>query len=180
MFHLSHFANMIILLVLGESLFLNVNKKDLRISRDWVGDQWVDIEDKPDILSVISDTISPENKVSLSSTIANAVKSDGLDACIEVPITTKLDTVEEGKLNLASLTCSDTLPEDLDCVNEEKAPSLEQGSGQGVDHVNASDHEVHDARGNDDDNGGKVDAEVFETSGHNDSRPTEVLMEVTA
>ncbi|GAY47682.1 hypothetical protein CUMW_106180 [Citrus unshiu] len=164
----------------GESLFLNVNKKDLRISRDWVGDQWVDIEDKPDILSVISDTISPENKISLSSTIANAVKSDGLDACIEVLITTKLDTVEEGKPNLASLTCSDTLPEDLDCVNEEKAPSLEQGSGQGVDHVNASDHEVHDARGNDDDNGGKVDAEVFETSGHNDSRTTEVFMEVTA
>lgn len=185
MFHLSDFANMIILLVLGESLFLNLHKTDLRISKDWVGDQWVDIEDKPNILSVITDTFCPENIISLSSTIAKDVKSDELDACIEVSISTKLDTVEEGKPNLAALACSDTLPEDMDCVNEKKAPSLEQGSGQGGEHVNSSGDEVHDARGNDehehdDDNSGKVDAEVFETSGHNDSRTTEVLMEVTA
>lgn len=45
----------------GENLFLNVPKKDVRVSRDWVGGKWVDVEPKLDILSVIGrETKEPE------------------------------------------------------------------------------------------------------------------------
>ncbi|KAF2538743.1 hypothetical protein F2Q68_00021783 [Brassica cretica] len=36
----------------GENLCLTVQRKDIRISRDWVGDCWVDIDPKPEILSL--------------------------------------------------------------------------------------------------------------------------------
>ncbi|KAL5737377.1 hypothetical protein ACOSP7_030138 [Xanthoceras sorbifolium] len=170
----------------GECLFLNVHKKDLRISRDWVGDRWVDIEAKPDIFSAISALLNPENKISSSSTIAKDVKAVGFDAsCTEVPIVDKLETVEEEKPKLAG---NDSLPDDLDRVNGNMpSSSLEQGDGEGGDDVNVSCEEVHDARGNDEkehdgenhDNGGKLDAdEVLETSGH--TCKTTELMEVTA
>ncbi|KAJ4725263.1 putative Agenet domain-containing protein / bromo-adjacent domain-containing protein [Melia azedarach] len=164
----------------GESLFLNVRKQDLRISRDWMGDQWIDIEAKPDIISAISAMINPDNKLLLSSTIAKDVKTDGLDA-------TKLETVEEVKPDLHAVVSSDSPPEDADCKNERKPPSLEQGKGQGVDDVNVVGDEVHDVQGNDENEDGdsknnnevKVEAEVFKTSG-DDCRTSEVHMEVTA
>ncbi|MFS7940822.1 putative BAH domain, Agenet-like domain, Agenet domain, plant type [Helianthus anomalus] len=37
----------------GENLVLELHKKNIRVSRDWVGDHWVDLETKPDILSLI-------------------------------------------------------------------------------------------------------------------------------
>ena len=37
----------------GETLFLEIHKKDIRVSRDWVGDHWVDLETNPNILSSI-------------------------------------------------------------------------------------------------------------------------------
>lgn len=50
----------------GESLFLNVSRKDVRVSRDWVGGKWVDVKPKPDILSVISqETEQPEASIPL-------------------------------------------------------------------------------------------------------------------
>ncbi|KAK4796081.1 hypothetical protein SAY86_028407 [Trapa natans] len=38
----------------GENLFLSLPSKDLRKSRDWVEDGWIDIQAKPDINSVLS------------------------------------------------------------------------------------------------------------------------------
>ncbi|XP_060186921.1 uncharacterized protein LOC132616502 [Lycium barbarum] len=46
----------------GERMFLSIDRKNLRISRDWVGDRWVDIETNRDILSIIS--LIQETKVS--------------------------------------------------------------------------------------------------------------------
>ncbi|KAL4566901.1 hypothetical protein LXL04_031027 [Taraxacum kok-saghyz] len=37
----------------SETLFLEIHKKDIRVSRDWVGDHWVDLETNPNILSSI-------------------------------------------------------------------------------------------------------------------------------
>ncbi|CAH1428758.1 unnamed protein product [Lactuca virosa] len=34
-----------------ETLFLELHRKDVRVSRDWVGDRWVDLETNPNILS---------------------------------------------------------------------------------------------------------------------------------
>lgn len=37
----------------SENLFLEVHRKNIRISRDWMGGHWVDLETKPDILSLM-------------------------------------------------------------------------------------------------------------------------------
>ncbi|ESQ42887.1 hypothetical protein EUTSA_v10012909mg [Eutrema salsugineum] len=60
----------------GENLCLTVHRKDIRISRDWVGDSWVDIDPKPDILSLVSPDISPEAKLSMSPTLAKDAKAN--------------------------------------------------------------------------------------------------------
>ncbi|CAH2069813.1 unnamed protein product [Thlaspi arvense] len=72
----------------GENLCLTVHRKDIRISRDWVGDSWVDIDPKPEILSLVSSDISPEAKLSMSSTLAKDAKAKP----IAMP-----DIVEEAK-----------------------------------------------------------------------------------
>ncbi|XP_071725145.1 uncharacterized protein [Rutidosis leptorrhynchoides] len=46
----------------GESKFLNVDKKTLRTSRDWLGDEWVEIKAMPDILGYISANATPRTK----------------------------------------------------------------------------------------------------------------------
>lgn len=62
-------------MMLGENLCLSVHRKDIRISRDWVGDCWVDIDPNPEILSLVSSDVNPEAKVSMSSTLAKDAKA---------------------------------------------------------------------------------------------------------
>lgn len=132
----------------GESLLLNVHKKDLRISRDWLGDQWVDVEAKPDVLSAISSKISSCTHPFTSSTVAKDVNTDGLAlSYIEVPSSTK--HVEEEKLNLDASSSYDA-PENMDLVNDKKSPSLKHIGTEGVD-VNDSCGDAQDVQGNDDD-----------------------------
>ncbi|GFZ05335.1 hypothetical protein Acr_17g0009070 [Actinidia rufa] len=84
----------------SENLLLNTSRKNLRVSRDWMGDHWVDIEVNHDILSAISALVSSDTRVSISSsTIVKEPQSyDVPMSCHEVPTTTKLDKVEEEKL----------------------------------------------------------------------------------
>ncbi|KAE8680267.1 Pectin lyase-like superfamily protein [Hibiscus syriacus] len=96
----------------GENLFVNIHKTDLRISRDWDGDRWIDIEARPDILSLISDAISPDMdmKVSMSTTPVMDAKLDGGTIPVEaVPA----KTIAEGeKPELAFQDSSDNLEEE--------------------------------------------------------------------
>ncbi|XP_044473886.1 uncharacterized protein LOC123202161 isoform X2 [Mangifera indica] len=155
----------------GESFFLNMHKKDIRISKDWVGNQWVDIGAKPDVLSAISAVINPENKNSLSSTVAKDVKPDGLDVLYtDVPNSTKLDISEEEKPKLGTLATCDNL-QDMDPFNEEKPASQEQVKGEGGDElhsVRCNDEKDHNETEEDsDDSGSRSDADDFETSERN-------------
>ncbi|CAI9755193.1 unnamed protein product [Fraxinus pennsylvanica] len=43
----------------GEKRFSAVERKNLRVSRDWINNKWVDIDGKPDILSWLSSNHSP-------------------------------------------------------------------------------------------------------------------------
>lgn len=43
----------------GESMFIEVQKKNVRLSKDWVGDRWVDLKTIPDILSLVPANRSP-------------------------------------------------------------------------------------------------------------------------
>ncbi|GMY30989.1 duf724 domain-containing protein 3 [Fagus crenata] len=154
----------------GESLLLNINKKDLRKSKDWMGDQWVDIQGKPDILSTISETIGSDTKRSTSSNIVKDIKSDFSMSYVEVPNSTKFNTVEDEKLNSTTFASSDGLPEDTDRVDR-KSPSLNDIKTEVDVEMNDSCDNVDDVQGNDDDdkreNDGENDdnTENFETSG---------------
>lgn len=120
----------------GESLFVNMHKKDFRISRDWVGDQWINIEAKPDILSVISAGISPESKASISSTLVKDIKSDDLImSSVEIPVG-KLSIVEVENVELVALGSSGSLQESMDLVSDVKVPALkdiDSGDGRGCE-----------------------------------------------
>ncbi|PIA43698.1 hypothetical protein AQUCO_01800032v1 [Aquilegia coerulea] len=61
----------------GENRFSSFQRKNLRISRDWVNNQWVDIGARPDILSVISADVSPGMKLSACTTAAKEAESSG-------------------------------------------------------------------------------------------------------
>ncbi|XP_035831739.1 uncharacterized protein LOC110868377 isoform X3 [Helianthus annuus] len=57
-------AGVVKVYVPGENLFLDIDIKNIRVSRDWVGDHWVDLETKPNILSLIpanNNEIKPES-----------------------------------------------------------------------------------------------------------------------
>ncbi|KAJ6828172.1 uncharacterized protein M6B38_365645 [Iris pallida] len=58
----------------GENISLTCGKRSLRISRDWLGNQWVDIKAKPDILSLIS-SISLGEKLTACSILVKGAES---------------------------------------------------------------------------------------------------------
>ncbi|KAI8524948.1 hypothetical protein RHMOL_Rhmol13G0189400 [Rhododendron molle] len=100
----------------GDDRFLTVKRKNLRTSRDWVGNRWVDIKAKPDILSYISSTVSPSVKFPKCSVLAEA--SDcGPSSLVDCDIlTTKQKAAEDGKgelSNSAPSTAHDTEEVDL-------------------------------------------------------------------
>ena len=159
---------------------MNVHKKDLRISRDWLGDQWISIEAKPDIVSAISVVYSSGTKLSMPSTISKDIKSGGLASSFEDLASAKpiINEEENQNLNLTASTSSDDPPKDMDWVNCEKSPSLRDNVNED-DNVDADDScdNVDSFKGNDDDDkdgnddnaedddGGKVDMKELETSG---------------
>ncbi|MBA0606752.1 hypothetical protein Godav_019171 [Gossypium davidsonii] len=115
----------------GENLSMNIHKKGLRISRDWDGDHWIDIDARPDILSLISDVISPDmdTKVSMSTTIVMDAKHDGGTMPVEA-VAAKI--IAEGeKPELAFQDCFDNLVEDADC--KEPASSKDEKDGDASD-----------------------------------------------
>ncbi|KAF2305576.1 hypothetical protein GH714_006860 [Hevea brasiliensis] len=121
----------------GERFFLSIHKRDLRSSRDWVGNQWIDIQAKPDILSVISATINPDAKMSMSSTIAKDMNPSGFSlSCTEVPTSAEVDNAEEKKPDVVIL-------EDMD--SDDKADE------DGGNDINVGHDKVDEVQGNDDD-----------------------------
>lgn len=158
----------------GESLFLNVQRRNVRLSRDWVGGQWVDINPKPDILSLISLAISLDTKLSTSST---STKSEPEPDRVGV----RLDTVEEEeKLNLSASGSSD-----VEWVNNKQQPSVkgeDSNKGNGSDTDNDDNEawlEVEKFQSNEEKHEGELVemvAEKFQANGEkHEGEPVEVV-----
>nr|XP_017247553.1 PREDICTED: uncharacterized protein LOC108218903 isoform X2 [Daucus carota subsp. sativus] len=76
----------------SENLFLNVHGKNLRASRDWVGNEWVDVEPNGNIVSAISAAIISDAKLSATSTV-DEDKSD------DFPVLDHMQLIDaEGKI----------------------------------------------------------------------------------
>ncbi|KAH6778627.1 hypothetical protein C2S51_009939 [Perilla frutescens var. frutescens] len=104
----------------GENMYLSTELKNLRISRDWVGDRWVDIESNPNILCIISAT-SVDTKLSTSSAASKEAKSDNSPASVDkVVASNKLSAVEEEiHHDLAGMTLTNVPLKD-ECNNSEQ------------------------------------------------------------
>ncbi|KAG4956344.1 hypothetical protein JHK82_042050 [Glycine max] len=60
----------------GEERFLKVEKKNIRISRDWINNRWVDIQGKPDICSYLPSNVRSSIRMSANSAAVDASMSD--------------------------------------------------------------------------------------------------------
>ncbi|GMH25036.1 hypothetical protein Nepgr_026879 [Nepenthes gracilis] len=83
----------------GENLFLNVLRKNLRVSRDWTGSQWIDIIPKPDILSVMDDESADFDK-----------PND------EIPQKGNVNGIQNKEDNLVVLPCLEDHPENMNKI----------------------------------------------------------------
>lgn len=63
---------------LGEEKLLMLERKNIRISRDWVGNRWIDLQGKPDICSFLSSNIAswPNIQPSAHYNVAGGSVSD--------------------------------------------------------------------------------------------------------
>ncbi|KAL2473109.1 agenet domain-containing protein/bromo-adjacent-like proteiny (BAH) domain-containing protein [Forsythia ovata] len=147
----------------GEDLFLNIEGKSLRVSRDWIGDQWVDIKPNSNILSLISAT-SIDAKLLASPAIVKETKSDNSrTSCHKVLTNVKLSVVEEEIRDVGGTTpATDHLKDD--CSNEDKHQTLTiPEKGNNIDHVNE-----HDEKDNADYN--HSDANIVDKSCNDDGK----------
>lgn len=102
-------------------MYLSSELKNLRVSRDWVGDRWVDIEPNPNILCIISST-SVDTKLSTSSAASKEAKSDNSPTSVDkLPITNKLSAVEEEEMHvdLEGMTLTNVPLKD-ECIDAEQ------------------------------------------------------------
>lgn len=158
------------MLVLGESLLLGIDKKDLRISKEWLGDQWINVEAKADIMSVISVPLSSSGiKPSMSSSTQEDLSGAEPIAAIQE---------ENQNLNLTTMSpsTSDDPSKAKELVNCEKSPSLRDNNiadnKEAVDADDSSkvddchgDRADEDLEGSDDGDGTKLDVvKEIETS----------------
>ena len=140
-------------------MYLISEVKNLRVSRDWVGDKWMDIEPNPNILCVISST-STDTKLSTSSAASKEAKSDNSPTSVDKFVASnKLCVVDEAIHELAGMTltnvplkdeCTDA--EQQKCVDEaeekENSNSIEQEMGNagsdvlGAVNVNGDDNNL--------------------------------------
>ncbi|KAJ0017442.1 hypothetical protein Pint_09464 [Pistacia integerrima] len=112
----------------GEDKFLTVQKKDVRTSKDWVGDKWVDVMANPDILSYISANMNSNLKRSMCFTIGEA-QHCGSSGLLEQKVitTSKLETVIEVEAELAGSIMIDDL-KNVKEVDMRKQPHVDVGN----------------------------------------------------
>ncbi|XP_057765486.1 uncharacterized protein LOC130986184 [Salvia miltiorrhiza] len=139
----------------GENMYLSSELKNLRVSRDWVGDKWVNIEPNPNILGIISST-SIDTKLSTSSVASKEAKSDNSPTSVDkVVASNKLSAVDEEIHELAGMTltnvplkdeCMDAEPqqrvfeaEEKEYSNNDQQEKENAGSELGVDNGNIGD-----------------------------------------
>lgn len=122
----------------GEDLCLNIEGKSLRVSTDWIGDQWVDIKPNSNILSLISTSV--DAKLLGSPAIVKETKSDNSRTSCHKPLTNvKLSVVEEETHDLGGKILDTDLLND-DCSNDDKHQILTiQEKDNDMDHVNEDD-----------------------------------------
>ncbi|XP_042520647.1 uncharacterized protein LOC122094068 isoform X2 [Macadamia integrifolia] len=146
----------------GEDIFSTFQRRNLRRSKDWVGNRWVNIEAKPDILSIISAAVSPGTKLSCS-TMAKGTESGGSAMSDrECPSASRLETVEEDNQEVAFSAGFDRMVENVEWVNSRKRSWVEDEAKRGDDDDAFDDDDDDDDNGNEDDDNVSEDRVIEE------------------
>ncbi|KAH7660589.1 Agenet domain plant type domain-containing protein [Dioscorea alata] len=121
----------------GEDVFLTCTRKCLRISMDWMVDQWVDIDAKPDVLTAIS-SFSPGPKLSPCSTFSKVAESGSSVMSDRDTIPIRANATDEDKKIATSLgNMTDELLGNMNLANPGKRLKLtedDDGGGEGDVH----------------------------------------------
>ncbi|TKY72254.1 hypothetical protein E2542_SST00993 [Spatholobus suberectus] len=122
----------------GEERFLTVEKKNIRISRDWINNSWVDIQGKPDICSYLSSNVRSSIRMSANSAVVDGSMSD-CSAILESKSSSiaKVEVAKKVEPELSGLeppvdleiVKGITLRKPLDAIHEDK----DNNSGDGCD-----------------------------------------------
>lgn len=136
----------------GENMYLSTELKNLRISRDWVGNRWVDIEPNPNILCIISAT-SVDTKLSTSSAASKEAKSDNSPTSVhKVVASNKLSAVEEEIHELAGMTLTNVPLKDECMDSEQQRAAFEAEEREYCNRVEEEkEEEINELGGGDDD-----------------------------
>lgn len=114
---------------------MTFHKKDIRASKDWIGNKWIDLKAKPDILLFLSENVSPslkldevcESKVNMISKPDIIGGGQGLADLI-----TSIDLLENVK---------DSNPKKGSHVNNGDETNNSNGSNSGIDDANGGNEE---------------------------------------
>ncbi|KAL2341387.1 hypothetical protein Fmac_009327 [Flemingia macrophylla] len=120
----------------GEERFLMVDKKNIRISRDWIDNRWVDIQGKPDICSYLSSNGGSSIRMSTNSAVVGGSKSDCSAMLENKPSNVEVEVakVEPDLSGLEAPICQESmkgmsLRKPLYAIHEDK----DNNSGSGCD-----------------------------------------------
>lgn len=130
---------------LGEERLLTVEKKNIRISRDWVDNKWVDIPGKPNICSYLPSNVSSSMRPSANSAVVDGSMSD-CSAKLESkpPSIPKVEVAQKVERPASGLEAPDdlestkgiTLGKPLHAIHEDKDNNTDggcDGDGDNVD-----------------------------------------------
>lgn len=135
-------CNAILLLLIGEGLFLNIHRTNLRKSRDWFGGRWIDVEAKPSILSTISDLNSADDKHSKFVSHVEPNSSANVNAG------TNLSQVKEEILEETALASLEMLRELNGGMKQVSSELDDQSEDDGVEvDTKNSSHNLKDSNG---------------------------------
>ncbi|XP_015879208.1 uncharacterized protein LOC107415399 [Ziziphus jujuba] len=141
----------------GEEKFLTLQKKDIRASKDWIGNKWIDLKAKPDILLFLSENVSPNLKM---DEVAGS----------KVNMIPKPDIVG-GRQGLADLVTPIDLLENVKDSNPKKRSHI--NNGDETNNSNGSDSGIDDA------DGGNEEKSVLVEDGLNEKCEASEAIEVT-
>ncbi|KAL1534098.1 hypothetical protein AAHA92_31497 [Salvia divinorum] len=113
----------------GEDMYLSSVLTNLRVSRDWVGDRWVDIEPNPNIFCIISST-SVDTKLSTSSAVSKEAKSDNSPTSIHKVVASNKLVVDEEIHELAGMTLTNVSLKD-ECTDAEQQQCVFEAGEKG-------------------------------------------------
>ncbi|KZV36209.1 hypothetical protein F511_14227 [Dorcoceras hygrometricum] len=107
----------------GENLYLDIELKNLRVSRDWVDGRWVDIKPNPNIIEIIS-AANVDTKFSNSSAVCKERKSHNSPTSCQKLVTHRVSAVFGEIPDLSGMTLTNVPLKD-GYANDEQQQVLE-------------------------------------------------------